>query len=340
MTPIPSVPTTPTALTTSLPGELFSYAPNRVAFESILPPTQSFSNTNRKRKVCILLGGLSDGLWPVPYTAPLAQALNTASWSLVQPILSNSYTGFGHGDLDRDVAELDELMKCLVEDRNCEHAALVGHSTGCQIIVHYLQQHGGQYQDRVVGAALQAPVSDRESAACTKTPSELLQYQAFVELARSVPSRDEMMPRAAFWAPITASRFLDLFDVNGKDDYFSTDLTDEQLQRRLQHIGRLPTLKHVLVACSGMDEYVPINKLVGSYEEHLRRMCLAMNGVLLPTTTLQNSDAPPLQPAVAIPLLLPKGNHNLSSSSNADAATFVSRFVEMLHECMPSRQAE
>ena len=61
--------------------------------------------------------------------------------------------------------------------------------------------------------ALQAPVSDRESLGLT--PGD---HSAHLTYARSLVSQlkgEEMMPRSAFWAPITASRYLSLFGMGG-----------------------------------------------------------------------------------------------------------------------------
>ena len=93
----------------SFTGTLFQYARNLVAFESFSP--HSVGNQNNEachppKKKCILLGGLSDGLIPTPYTKKLETACHDLGWSLVQPVLSSSYLGFGHGSLERDTEEI------------------------------------------------------------------------------------------------------------------------------------------------------------------------------------------------------------------------------------------
>jgi len=315
-------------------GELFGYAPGRVAFES--PPAVSITYNNK----CILLGGLSDGLMPVPYTSALEEACCTASssvddssncgWSLVQPILSSSYLGFGHGSLDRDVTELDELLSHLVDHREGQFFSMVGHSTGTQDIVHYLQHGRPELVSKIRMVALQAPVSDRESATLCHGchdkghhDEHMADLKAHLELARGMlrdKNEDEMMPRKAFWAPITAARYLALFETKGNDDYFSSDLTDEELSARLGHIGALgDTLDSCLVACSGSDEYVPETV---SIESLMHRLCNAIDSNLC-------SDGR----KVAVPLYLPTGNHNLSSEDGADAKTFVEKIKELLARC-------
>jgi pimeloyl-ACP methyl ester carboxylesterase len=362
----PIQPSLPAAAAPFLTGHLFPYARNRVAFESFPSSLESTTTTGDSVQIpnkCILLGGLSDGLWPVPYTTQLLDALPTNNWSLIQPILSSSYTGFGHsGGLDTDVAELDELLDYLKLHRHCSNAALVGHSTGCQIIVHYLKH--GRNTDLISMAALQAPVSDRESATIChdldpNSPDRNAQLQqqhierqaSFLQRAKEMKSQnalDEMMPRNAFWAPITARRFLDLFEVGGTDDYFSFDFTNAELHQRLHHVGRVasPTLqrrrpRRVLVACSGSDEYVPA--FVDS-QQLLTRLCDAMNGKFDPllekAASLSNENEANATRSVvtAIPLYLPTANHNLSSNDGADAALFIQTIGQLLLEVADSKQ--
>ena len=90
----------------TLEGSLFQYSRNLVAFESS-PKTDSGDEATTKK--CILIGGLSDGLIPVPYTGTLDKACHDNGWSLVQPVLSSSYLGFGNGDLDRDSKEIRQV---------------------------------------------------------------------------------------------------------------------------------------------------------------------------------------------------------------------------------------
>jgi pimeloyl-ACP methyl ester carboxylesterase len=286
----------------AIPGQLFLYAAGRAAFESPV--------NRRAGKKCILLGGLSDGLLPVPYTNSLYQQAIEPNddWSLVQPILSSSYTCFGHGSLQRDTEELDELFSFLLEHGGAEQFGLVGHSTGCQNAVHYMKC--GKYRDILKVVALQAPVSDREHAMQEEGYEQNIQVATQM---REDGRANEMMPRSAFWAPITASRFLDLQHVGGADDFFSSDFSDEQLIERLEHIGDSPD-RRVLVAFSGSDEYVP--DTVGDRKSLMERLVNAMN-IHCPSEQL-----------VAKGLYLPKANHNLSQAPG-DSDLFVKALVDL-----------
>ena len=123
----------------TLQGSLFCYHNNLAAFESV-PPSPDGRPTSKK---CVLIGGLSDGLMPTPYTADLEKECHKWGWSFVNPILSSSYLGFGNGDLNRDTEEISALLWYLTFHRSGETFALVGHSTGCQNAIHFCKVCSG-----------------------------------------------------------------------------------------------------------------------------------------------------------------------------------------------------
>lgn len=169
---------------------------------------------------------------------------------------------------------------------------------------------------------LQAPVSDRESASLNDNYPDA--HNSYIQLAQQFvvgKKGNEMMPRDAHWAPITAYRYLSLYDVNGDDDFFSSDLTDEELVEKLSHLSTYQQSGlHTLVTYSGSDEYVPSNV---NKEELVERLCMAMNAKCSKGSR-----------QVASPLLLPSGNHNLSQSPS-DASTFVDAVSAHLQLAVP-----
>ena len=104
-------------------GSLYRYAPGRQAFES--PAAHSFA------RYVVYIGGLTDGLLACKYVDCLGEECARRGWALVQPILSSSYAGFGTSSLDKDAAEIAELLYHLRTTRGAESFALIGHSTGC-----------------------------------------------------------------------------------------------------------------------------------------------------------------------------------------------------------------
>ncbi|KAH0465092.1 hypothetical protein IEQ34_005195 [Dendrobium chrysotoxum] len=177
-----------------LPGVLFKYGPKSV---------QVAFRTGDFNQQVIFLGGLTDGFLATEYVEPLAVALENENWSLVQPLLSSSYIGYGTSTLELDALELNQLIGYLINKENSEGVVLLGHSTGCQDIVHYMRTNF-TFSRAVRGVILQAPVSDREYRAMLPETAEM------IDLALSMMNEGralELMPRQANPdAPITAYR--------------------------------------------------------------------------------------------------------------------------------------
>ncbi|KAG6483176.1 hypothetical protein ZIOFF_059816 [Zingiber officinale] len=202
------------------------------------------------------------------YLEPLSIALENEKWSLVQPLLSSSYLGYGTSSLDQDAVELDQLIGHLINKENSEGVVLLGHSTGCQDIVHYLRTNSA-FSKAVRGVILQAPVSDREYRATLPETAEMIDLAAkMIGEGRAM----DLMPREANPdAPITAYRYHSLCAYTGDDDMFSSDLSDDQLRLRLGHLSNTPCQ----VIFSMADEYVPdyVDK-----KALVERLCRAMGG--------------------------------------------------------------
>ncbi|XP_057992674.1 UPF0613 protein PB24D3.06c-like isoform X2 [Hevea brasiliensis] len=222
-------------------GVLFKYGPK--------PIQVAFKTGNHKQQI-IFIGGLTDGFLATEYLEPLAVALDREKWSLVQLVMSSSYSGFGTSSLQQDALEIDQLVSCLINKENSEGVVLLGHSTGCQDIVHYMRTNAAC--SRAVRAAiLQAPVSDREYRA------SLPETAAMIDLASTMIAKgrgSELMPREAdSSSPLTAYRYHSLCAYMGDDEMFSSDLSDDQLRTRLGHMCSTPCQ----VICSMADEHVP-----------------------------------------------------------------------------------
>lgn len=146
-------------------------------------------------------------------------------------------------------------------------------------------------------------------------------YAKNIQFARDLVSKghgEEMMPRHVFWAPITAQRFLDLQDVGGRDDYFSSDYTDDQLIERLGHVGQHAhsSSLRVLVAFSGSDEYVA---------NHIDAKALTQRIM----DAMNHHGGEDNEKKVAQSLDLETANHNLSESPG-DAKRFVEKVASLL----------
>ncbi|KAJ5748986.1 uncharacterized protein N7511_010682 [Penicillium nucicola] len=267
-------------------GVLHEYAPRLVAFE-FTPPSEV-----RKIHSLIFVGGLTDGFSTVPYVSKLAKALENTEWSVFSILLSSSYGGWGVGSLDRDVEELGQCVRFIRDLKASRQAgptagsakiAIMGHSTGSQDVLHYLYSANPTSVDHLRrpeldGAILQAPASDREGLqaiiANSPNPDELKKvYNDLVEFSKqnvSTEKTDNILPmhltsKLSYPAdtPLSARRFLSLVSPESpehpsEDDLFSSDLSDERLQKTFGKIGTQGTIQSkLLFLYSGNDEYCP-----------------------------------------------------------------------------------
>lgn len=125
--------------------------------------------------------------------------------------------------------------------------------------MHYLTSPGYSGRPKVDGGIIQGPVSDREAIKLEMDPEF---YKSSCETAKAMLASgdgEEILPSKAtknfFPAPISAQRWLSLAspDHDGEDDYFSEDLSDEQL---MKSFGSLPKGTTLCILHSGEDEYV------------------------------------------------------------------------------------
>lgn len=245
---------TPPAMNINTPvqGLIHEYAFRHMAFE--------FAPSGHK-KVLIFVGGLMDGFLTVPYLVPLAQKLDTIGYTLVQIQISSSLIGWGTGSLARDSTEIALLVNYLKSDKggNREIIGLMGHSTGCQNTTHYFNRQPRDNPKKyspIDFGILQAPVSDRVSAAESLSADEINESLEIADHLISNYQQKEIMPhrftKHFFDVPINAYRWKSLMSVKGDDDFFSPDLNDEDFKSTFGSFD-----KPFLVLYSGADEYVP-----------------------------------------------------------------------------------
>jgi len=254
----------------SLRGELTVYKndPTLVMFTS--GPEVSDSEGT-----AVFIGGLTDGPMSLSYIPALAAALEEKRWRLCQPTLSSAYLGFGVSSLDTDAEELDLVVDRILASASAigegdertpkKHAvALVGHSTGCQDIVHFLRQ--GRRRADIAAAVLQAPVSDRE-AMCMEFGEEAIAAAnaAAREMCAKGGGAVDMMPLwtpGTFGAPMSAARYASLSGRMTLDDLFSSDLTAAELSQQIGHMGHASAPPSLWVR-SADDEYAPCSRREG-----------------------------------------------------------------------------
>ncbi|KAM3074176.1 hypothetical protein ACMFMG_003002 [Clarireedia jacksonii] len=229
------------------------FTPRLTAFEHTPKGSESSA-----QNIIIFIGGLFDGLLTVPYPSSISDSL-PADWSLAQVLLSSSYIGWGTSSLKQDAKE---LSKCVAYFRTIKsgNIVLMGHSTGCQDVMEYLTGPGRELHSPIDGGIIQAPASDREAMEQEMDPEVLRNSIALAQKWVEAGEGEEVLPssttKGIFPAPVCARRFLSLASPNhdGDDDYFSSDLTDEQLMKTF---GSLASRSPLCILFSGADEYVP-----------------------------------------------------------------------------------
>jgi len=288
----------PRGWATGFAGILHQYAEGLVAFEFTTGATP-------KPNTLLFVGGLSDGIGTTPYIPDLANALEHSSWSLLQPNLSSSHSGWGVESLGQDVEEMAECIRYIQSKKNHGKIAIMGHSTGSQDVLHYLYSSAKSAKDEnesslrpaVDGAIMQAAVSDREAmrnvleeGSSRQTPEEAQKtFATLLDLARKSASDksgfDVLLPldhTAALGygdeTAVSGRRFLSLISPDSpakpaEDDLFSSDLEFDKTFGVVSTNGLLRGT--LLVLLSGEDGSYPENV---DKEALLRKWKNAANG--------------------------------------------------------------
>lgn len=308
---------------TSYTGILHHYTPRLTAFEH-----QAASGYSGPQNIILFLGGIGDGFGFPQYPSIIARHLPT-SWTIAEVLLSSSYTGWTTSSLQRDADELGKAVKYFRSTPSRSEfdgakVVLMGHSTGSQICMEYLV---GPWKSgtvprqtlerpRIDGVILQAGASDREGLIPMLGKDA---FDAGLNLAKRWVAEgrgEDILPvsatERAFGADPCARRWVSLADVQGDDDYFSSDLPDAVLERTFGHVGR---------------RAIPIGIFLSEKDEHMpepvdKRTLLARwqrvveeNGGVVDTG------------------VIPAASHNLNKDSRETKlalAERVSRFVEAL----------
>ncbi|EGX43650.1 hypothetical protein AOL_s00215g386 [Orbilia oligospora ATCC 24927] len=184
------------------------------------------------------------------------------------------------GTLTRDAKEIALCISYFKIQLSRPKVVVLGHSTGCQDIMHYLcrlevsQQAHGQLD----GAILQAPVSDREALAMMmgkETYERSWKHaQRLVKSGRGGDIMPAQITKEVFEAPCSAFRWYSLTSPNmdGEDDFFSSDIGEDILEGTFGAV--VPAGTPLLVCYSGEDEFVPLTVDKEGLVEKWVRVCV------------------------------------------------------------------
>ncbi|KAM7214089.1 esterase lipase [Rhypophila decipiens] len=208
----------------------------------------------------IFIGGLTSG----PHTTEIDFLVDNAKivalgYSVWESHMRSSYSGFGFSSLANDAEDIASLVEYL-RARQTEKVVLVGTSTGCQDLLSYAgtlarKQEGANLI--VDGYILLNPVSDREFAAFALPHDSL---EASITVAKTMIDAgegDEIIPTKllppVFSSPVSAYRWWSLAAKGGDDDFFSSDMTDEEICKKFEPVKNRP----VIFLPGEKDEMVP-----------------------------------------------------------------------------------
>lgn len=194
--------------------------------------------------IILFIGGMESYFFSPPFVSNLFN-LNAN----VAQVQLRSHPFFGSKTLDNDKDDIyDTLQKIekyfLDKKRKKNKFILVGHSTGCQSILYFLDNSNKKFD--IFSCLLIGPVSDRNfmegreikkrsknnTSEGEKDQKIVLDATKIVEKNMKTLSLEQKIIlakkdknfRYIFGSSVIYSRrFLDLFEINGKDDFFSHD---------------------------------------------------------------------------------------------------------------------
>lgn len=231
--------------------------------ENQTPRLVAFEHTragSSPQNTLLFIGGLNEGFLTTPYTQTLSATL-PPSYSLVEILLSSSYSGWGHSSITQDVEEMAQCVEYFQSLRPGGKTVLMGNSTGCQDVLHYISSEGSR--PIVEGGILQAPVSDREAIQMIYPQEDYQRYNDMAQEWVKEGKEEEMLPNEVtlpiLGARVTARRWLSLAspgpEHNGEDDMFSSDLEPARFQSTFGVAARRGVA--VMILFSGHDGFVP-----------------------------------------------------------------------------------
>eukprot|EP00914_Ancora_sagittata_P022348 GHVO01044456.1.p1 GENE.GHVO01044456.1~~GHVO01044456.1.p1 ORF type:complete len:252 (-),score=34.14 GHVO01044456.1:87-842(-) len=187
-------------------------------------------------KSVIIIGGLGDTILFYNFSQMLIDEFHKIGYSSIFPFLSSAGKGFGTSSLKQDADDIGSLIKDLQQKRKQE-LVLLGHSTGCQSILRFLNAPPDPSLTRIVsGGILQAPVSDVDYFNMTKTEEDIESILWAQQMMKDGKG-GELMPIGTFMdTPITAERYLSINHPGGDDDYFTIYEDTTRLEMKIENV--------------------------------------------------------------------------------------------------------
>lgn len=192
----------------------------------------AFENGIESSKNIILIGGLGDSMLSLSFSKGLDELCRKNNYKFIIPQL-RSQPNFRMHTVDEDIEDINCIVNLLEGD-----TILIGHSTGCQDALLYLEKYGCR---NIKGIILQAPVSDIE---CLSSEAIRENAKIISDFGQSDSLYSEIFGR--IWLK---ERFVSLYLQNGREDLFSSYLEDSCYTKWRNFETR------ILSIVSGNDEF-------------------------------------------------------------------------------------
>lgn len=234
-------------------------------------------DTSHNSPILLFIAGMGDHLLSSPF---IKQLFNQWGQTDIAQLRLSSNPYYGYYTLKDDAKDIELAVQQLIKMKR--KIILMGHSTGCQSIMYFLDKYiyknestsqsklnQSLIKEFILKCILLGPVSDRQGlkripmdvTLQNKSQCDIPGHNTSQNNASNTPKEGSFQdaldgtllvaqrnPKARFLlgrSVICSTRYLDLYSKNGLDDIFSTDLSISDHFSRMNKLGLPLTLIHM-----------------------------------------------------------------------------------------------
>lgn len=194
------------------------------------------------QKLIMLIGGLGDLLFSVKYFQYLWN--NIENYMICIPNMRSCGNSFGNTTIWDDVEDIRDILNHITKNYKITEIYLLGHSTGCQDILCLFKKNLNK-NFPIKKCILQGAVSDRDFV---ENDEKLLKEIKRIELKYNIEYKNwnnsdikNSMEVSDYLYddkyPLLIRRFISLYSKLGDEDWFSFDLSQNELNNLYSNIN-------------------------------------------------------------------------------------------------------